>query len=137
MQARQDDDAHLARAYALIKAGANVDVQALSGLEDEPIMDNEHFAQFGQETPLHFAARLGNIKQVRLLLAHEANPALQTVSRRSEPKHMVDWPTDALMWPKKSFQRLVLEPHTGETPLNMAIRIGHERIAEVLRSHRA
>ena len=40
VQARKDDDAHLTRAYALIRAGANVNVLALSGLEDEPIMDN-------------------------------------------------------------------------------------------------
>ena len=78
---------------------------ALSSLEDEPIMDNEHFVQFGREAPLHFAARLGNIKQVRPLLKHGANPALQTVSRLSDPRRMIDWPTDvsALMWPKKSF----------------------------------
>ena len=53
-------------------------------------MDNEHFVQFGRETPLHFAARLGNIKQVRLLLTHGANPALQTVSRLSDPRRMID-----------------------------------------------
>lgn len=139
VQARHDDDTHLARAQALIQAGSNVNVQALSGLDDEPIMDNEHFVQFGRETPLHFAARLGNIRQVRLLLAHGANPALQTVSRLSDPRHMVDWPMDvaALMWPKKSFQQLVFEPYDGETPLDMAVREGHEHIAQVLRSHRA
>lgn len=139
VQARHDDDTHLARAQALIQAGSNVNVQALSGLDDAPIMDNEHFVQFGRETPLHFAARLGNIRQVRLLLAHGANPALQTVSRLSDPRHMVDWPMDvaALMWPKKSFQQLVFEPYDGETPLDMAVREGHEHIAQVLRSHRA
>lgn len=139
VQARHDDDTHLARAQALIQAGSNVNVQALSGLDDDPIMDNEHFVQFGRETPLHFAARLGNIRQVRLLLAHGANPALQTVSRLSDPRHMVDWPMDvaALMWPKKSFQQLVFEPYDGETPLDMAVREGHEHIAQVLRSHRA
>ena len=137
VQARHDDDTHLARAHALIQAGANVNVQALSGLEGEPIMDNEHFVQFGRETPLHFAARLGNVRQVRLLLAHGANPALKTVSRRSDPRHMVDWPMDvaALMWPKKSFQQLVFEPYDGETPLDMAIREGHAQVAQVLRSH--
>jgi len=114
-------------------------VQALSGLDDEPIMDNEHFVQFGRETPLHFAARLGNIRQVRLLLAHGANPALQTASRRSDPRHMIDWPMDvaALMWPKKSFQQLVFEAYDGETPLDMAIREGHAQVAQVLRSHMA
>ena len=139
VQARHDDDTHLARAHALIQAGANVNVQALSGLEGEPIMDNEHFVQFGRETPLHFAARLGNVRQVRLLLAHGANPALQTASRRSDPRHMIDWPMDvaALMWPKKSFQQLVFEPYDGETPLDMAVREGHEHIAQVLRSHMA
>jgi len=139
VQARHDDDTHLARAHALIQAGSNLNVQALSGLDDEPIMDNEHFVQFGRETPLHFAARLGNIRQVRLLLAHGANPALQTVSRLSDPRQMLDWPMDfaALMWPKKSFQQLVFEPYDGETPLDMAVREGHEHIAQVLRSHRA
>ena len=64
--------------------------RALSGLEDEPIMGNEHFVQPVQKTPLHFAARLGNIKQVHLLIAHGANPALQTVSRLSDPRRMID-----------------------------------------------
>ena len=40
VQSRHDDDTHLAQAYILIKAGANVNAQALSGLDDEPIMDN-------------------------------------------------------------------------------------------------
>ena len=138
VQARHDDDAHLARAHALIRAGANVSVQALSGLDEEPIMDNEHFVQFGRETPLHFAARLGNMRQVRLLLAHGADPTMRTVSNMVEPKQFVDWPTDvtALMWPKKTFQRLLFEPYDGETPLDMAVREGHDQIADALRSHR-
>jgi ankyrin repeat protein len=137
VQARHDDDAHLARAHALIRAGANVNVQALSGLDEEPIMDNEHFVQFGRETPLHFAARLGNIEQVRLLLAHGADPSLRTVSKMVEPKQFVDWPTDvsALMWPKSTFQQLVFAPYDGETPLEMAVRAGHDPIAEMLRAH--
>ena len=56
VQSRHDDDTHLAQAYILIKAGADVNAQALSGLDDEPIMDNEHFVEYGKETPLHFAA---------------------------------------------------------------------------------
>ncbi|MEE2725741.1 MAG: ankyrin repeat domain-containing protein [Candidatus Latescibacterota bacterium] len=99
-------------------------------------MDNEHFVQFVRETPLHFAARLNYIKQVRLLLAHGANPALQTLSRLSDLRRMVDWPTGVatLMWPKRSFQQLLFKPYDGETPLDMAIRERHEHIAEVLRS---
>lgn len=139
VQARHDDEAHLTRADALIRAGANVNVQALSGLDKEPIMDNEHFVQFGRETPLHFAARLGNIEQVRLLLAHGADPSLRTVSKMVEPKQFVDWPTDvtALMWPKSTFQQLVFAPYDGETPLDMAVREGHDQVAEMLRAHRS
>ena len=86
VQSRHDDDTYLAQAYILIKAGADVNAQALSGLDDEPIMDNEHFVEYGKETPLHFAARLGNLRMVRLLLDHGANPSLKTVSRMRHPK---------------------------------------------------
>ena len=36
VQSRDDDNTHLAQAYILIKAGANVNAQALSGLETNP-----------------------------------------------------------------------------------------------------
>ena len=90
VQSRHDDDTYLAQAYILVKAGTDVNAQALSGLDDEPIMDNEHFVQYGKETPLHFAARLGNLRMVRMLLDHGANPSLKTVSRRSEPKQFTE-----------------------------------------------
>ena len=134
VQARHDDDTHLARAYCLLKAGANVNVQALSGLDQEPIMDNEHFIKYGRETPLHFAARLGNIKQVRLLLAHGADPTIRTVSKIAEPIHLEDWSTEvtSLTWPLSEFKRLLFEPYDGETPLDMAAREGHTSIVQVL-----
>ena len=135
VQARHDDDTHLAQAYILIKAGANVNAQALSGLDDEPIMDNEHFVQYGKETPLHFAARLGNLRMVRLLLDHGANPSLKTVSRISNPKQFTEW-TDkvtSLVWPLREFKRVMFQPYKGKLPLDMALREGNTEIANILK----
>ena len=135
VQSRHDDDTHLAQAYILIKTGADVNAQALSGLEDEPIMDNEHFVQYGKETPLHFAARLGNQRMVRLLLDHGADPSLKTVSRMSEPKRFAEWTDEvtSLVWPLREFKRVLFQPYEGETPLDMALREGNTEIANILK----
>ena len=135
VQARHDDDTHLAQAYILIKAGANVNPQALSGLDDEPIMDNEHFVQYGKETPLHFAARLGNQRMVRLLLDHGADPSLRTVSRMSDPKQFAEWTAEvaSLVWPLREFKRVLFQPYEGETPLHMALREDNAEIANILK----
>ncbi len=135
VQARHDDDTHLAQAYILIKAGADVNPQALSGFDDEPIMDNEHVVQYGKETPLHFAARLGNQRMVRLLLDHGADPSLRTVSRMSDPKRFVEWTDEvtSLVWPLREFKRVLFQPYEGETPLDMALRQGNEEIANMLK----
>ena len=135
VQSRHDDDTHLAQAYILIKAGADVNPQALSGLDDEPIMDNEHFVQYGKETPLHFAARLGNQRMVRLLLDHGANPSLKTVSRMSEPKQFTKWRDEvtSLVWPLREFKGVLFQPYEGETPLDMALRETNEDIANILK----
>lgn len=135
VQSRHDDDTHLAQAYILIKAGADVNPQALSGLDDEPIMDNEHFVQYGKETPLHFAARLGNLRMVRMLLDHGAAPSLKTVSRISEPKQFAEWTDEvtSLVWPLREFKRVLFQPYEGETPLDMALREGNEEIANTLK----
>ena len=136
VQSRCDDDAHLAGAYCLIKAGANVNAQTQSGLDDEPIMDNEHFVRYGRETPLHFAARLGNPKQTLLLLSHGANTSLKSVSRMTDPKELGEWPGEvsSLLWPKTEFKRIAFEAYGGETPLEMALREGHEEVVQILRS---
>ena len=135
VQSRHDDDTHLAQAYILIKTGADVNAQALSGLDDEPIMDNEHFVQYGKETPLHFAARLGNLRMVRMLLDHGADPSLKTVSRRSEPKEFIEWTDEvtSLVWPLSEIRRVLFQPYEGETPLDMALREGNEEIANILK----
>lgn len=135
VQARHDDDTHLAQAYILIKAGADVNPQALSGFDDEPIMDNEHFVQYGKETPLHFAARLGNQRMVRLLLDHGADPSIKTVSRISNPKQFGEWTDEitSLVWPLREFKRVVFHPYEGETPLDIALREGNEEIANILK----
>ena len=135
VQARHDDDTHLAQAYILIKAGANVNAQALSGFDDEPIMDNEHFVQYGKETSLHFAARLGNQRMVRLLLDHGADPSLRTVSRMSEPKQFTEWTDEvtSLVWPLREIRRVLFQPYEGETPLDMALREGNAEIANTLK----
>ena len=135
VQARHDADTDLARAYALIKAGANVNAQALTGLDDAPIMANEHFVKYGWETPLHFAARLGNKRQVRLLLDHGADPSLKTVSRMIEPNQFAAWESDVttLIWGLPEYKRVLFEPYNGETPLEMAQRYGHREVAEILR----
>ena len=135
VQARHDDDTHLAQAYILIKTGANVNAQALSGFDDEPIMDNEHFVQYGKEAPLHFAARLGNQRMVRLLLDHGADPSLKTVSRMSEPKQSTEWTDEvtSLVWPLREFKRVLFHPYEGETPLDMALREGNAEIANMLK----
>ena len=135
VQSRHDDDTHLAQAYILIKAGANVNPQALSGLDDEPIMDNEHFVQYGKETPLHFASRLGNQRMVRLLLDHGADPSLRTVSRMGEPKQFAEWTDEvtSLVWPLREFKRVLFQLYEGETPLDMALREGNAEIANILK----
>ena len=135
VQSRHDDDTHLAQAYILIKAGADVNPQALSGLDDEPIMDNEHFVQYGKETPLHFAARLGNQRMVRLLLDQGADPSLKTVSRMSEPKQFAEWTDEvtSLVWPLREFKRVLFQPYEGETPLDMALREGNAEIVNILK----
>ncbi len=110
-QARHDDDRYLAQAYCLIGAGADVNARTLSGLGSEPIMDSGHFVRFGKETPLHFAARLGNISQVRLLLGSGADRNLKTVSRMAEPKRSTLWEGEVstLIWPLRHFRRVVYE----------------------------
>ena len=135
VQSRHDDDTHLAQAYILIKAGANVNPQALSGLDDEPIMDNEHFVQYGKETPLHSAARLGNQRMVRLLLDHGADPSLKTVSRMSDPQQFTEWTEEvtSLVWPLREFKRVLFQPYEGETPLDMALREGNTEITNILK----
>ncbi len=135
VQSRHDDNTHLAQAYILIKAGADVNPQVLSGLDDEPIMDNEHFVQYGKETPLHFAARLGNQRMVRLLLDHGADPSLRTVSRMSEPKQFTEWTDEvtSLVWPLREFKRVLFQPYEGETPLDMALREANAEIANILK----
>ena len=135
VQSRDDDNTHLAQAYILIKAGADVNAQALSGLDDEPIMDNEHFVQYGKETPLHFAARLGNLRMVRMLLDHGANPSLKTVSRISEPKEFAEWTGEvtSLVWPLREIKRVLFQPYEGETPLDMALREDNAEIANTLK----
>ena len=135
VQSRHDDDTHLAQAYILIKAGADVNPQALSGLDDEPIMDNEHFVQYGKETPLHFAARLGNRRMAQLLLDHGADPSLRTVSRMSEPKQFTEWTDEvrSLVWPLREFKRVLFQPYEGETPLDMALRENNAEIANILK----
>ena len=135
VQARQDDDTHLAQAYILIKAGADVNSQVLSGLDEGPIMDNEHFVQYGKETPLHFAARLGNQRMVRLLLDHGADPSLRTVSRMGDSKQFAEWTDEvaSLVWPLREFKRVLFQPYEGETPLDMALREGNQEIANILK----
>ena len=135
VQSRHDDDIHLAQAYILIEAGADVNAQVLSGLDDEPIMDNEHFVQYGKETPLHFAARLGNQRMVQMLLDHGADPSLKTVSRMSDPKRFVEWTDEvkSLVWPLREFKRVLFQLYEGETPLDMALREGNEKIVNTLK----
>ncbi len=130
VQARDENETHFARAYCLIQAGANVNGQALSGLDDEPIMNNEHFIEYGKETPLHFAARLGNPRQARLLLEHGADPTLKTVSRMKQPKETVPWEgeVEALTWPMTKHERVLFESYEGETALEMAEREGNEEV---------
>ncbi|HIN76550.1 MAG TPA: ankyrin repeat domain-containing protein [Rhodospirillales bacterium] len=136
VQSRHDDDTHLARAYSLIQAGADVNAQAWTGLDDEPIMENEHFITYGRETPLHFAARLGNPRQAQLLVDHGANPILKTVSRRIEPKIFSKWNKEVsfIPWPMKvtGFKRVMFEHSTGETPLEMAIRYNNHSVVKIL-----
>ena len=48
MQALHDADKELACTFMLIRAGANVNAQARTGLDDEPIMENEHGIRYGR-----------------------------------------------------------------------------------------
>ncbi len=133
MQALHDNDKELARTFMLIRAGANVNAQARTGLDDEPIMENEHGIRYGRETPLHSAARSGSKLQVRLLLDHGADASLRTVSRIVEPKQLTEWTGEvtSFLWPMTEFKRVLFEPYPGETPLEMAIRYGHDEVAAV------
>ena len=134
LQALHDSDKELACSFMLIRAGANVNAQARTGLDDEPIMENEHDIRYGRETPLHSAARSGSKLQVRLLLDHGADASLRTVSRIVEPKQLTEWTEEvtSFPWPMTEFKRLLFEPYSGETPLEMAIRYGHDEVAAVL-----
>ena len=133
MQALHDNDKELACTFMLIRAGANVNAQARTGLHDEPIMENEHGIRYGRETPLHSAARSGSKLQVRLLLDHGADASLKTVSRIVEPKQLTEWTEEvtSFLWPMTEFKRLLFEPYPGETPLEMAIRYGHDEVAAI------
>lgn len=135
MQALHDNDKELACSFMLIRAGADVNAQARTGLNDEPIMENEHGIRYGRETPLHSAARSGSKLQVRLLLDHGADPSLRTVSRIVEPKQLAEWTEDvsSFLWPMTEFKRVLFEPYPGETPLEMAIRYGHHDVAAILK----
>lgn len=134
MQALHDNDKELACTFMLIRAGANVNAQARTGLDDEPIMENEHGIRYGRETPLHSAARSGSKLQVRLLLDHGADASLRTVSRIVEPKQLTEWTEDvtSFLWLMTEFKRLLFEPYPGETPLEMATRYRHDEVAAVL-----
>ncbi len=134
LQALHDADKELACAFMLIRAGANVNAQARTGLDGEPIMENEHGIRYGRETPLHSAARSGSKLQVRLLLDHGADASLKTVSRIIEPKQLNEWTEEvtSFLWPMTEFKRVLFEPYAGETPLEMAIRYGHHEIAAIL-----
>lgn len=134
MQALHDADKELACTFMLIRAGANVNAQARTGLDDEPIMENEHGIRYGRETPLHSAARSGSKLQVRLLLDHGADASLRTVSRIVEPKQLTEWTEEvtSFLWPMTEFKRVLFEPYPGETPREMAIRYGHDEVAAVL-----
>ncbi|MDP6777993.1 MAG: ankyrin repeat domain-containing protein [Candidatus Latescibacteria bacterium] len=134
VQARDDNETHFARAYCLIKAGADVNAQALSGLDEEPIMNNEHFIEYGKETPLHFVARLGNPRLARLLLDQGADPTLKTVSRMKQPKETEPWEgeVEALTWPMTKHERVVFESYGGETALEMALREGNGEVAQMI-----
>ena len=134
MQALHDHDKELACTYMLIRAGADVNAQARTGLDDEPIMENEHGIRYGRETPLHSAARSGSKLQVRLLLDHGADASLRTVSRIVEPKRLAAWTEDvtSFLWPMTEFKRVLFEPYAGETPREMAIRYGHHEVAAIL-----
>ena len=133
MQALHDNDKELACTFMLIRAGANVNAQARTGLDDEPIMENEHGIRYGRETPLHSAARSGSKLQVRLLLDHGADASLRTVSRIVESKQPTEWigEVTSFLWPMTEFKRVLFEPYQGETPREMASRYGHHEIAAI------
>ena len=135
MQASHDNDKELACTYMLIRAGADVNAQARTGLDDEPIMENEHGIRYGRKTPLHSAARSGSKLQVSLLLDHGADASLKTVIRIVEPKQLAEWTGDvtSFLWPMTEFKRVLFEPYPGETPREMAIRYGHHEIAAILK----
>lgn len=134
MQALHDNDKELACSFMLIRAGADVNAQARTGLDDEPIMENEHGIRYGRETPLHSAARSGSKLQVRLLLDHGVDASLRTVSRIVEPKQLAEWKGEvtSFLWPMTEFKRVLFEPYPGETPRKMAIRYEHHEIAEII-----
>jgi ankyrin repeat protein len=69
------------------------------------------------DTPLHLAARKGDVAIVRILLAHGADVEWRNAERRS--------------WLAKS------GPGSGLTPLGVAVKEGHKEVADLLRQHGA
>jgi len=118
------------RVLAAIHAGADVNIRTNSGLDDEPMIDAG--PELGGVTPLHVAARAGNAAMIGLLLRHGADATLRTLTRRTDPEHMAPWPHDGFLWWSKDPQRFAFRVYKGETPMQLALRFGHDECSTLL-----
>jgi|GEM_PF-902744 ankyrin repeat protein len=124
------DGTQIMRVFSAIRSGADVNILTHSGLDDEPMIDAG--PELGGQTPLHIAARAGNLPMVRLLLRQGADPTIRTLSRRTDPKQMTPWPEDGFLWWSRDPQRFWYEAYDGETPADLALKFGHDRCAALL-----
>ena len=64
------------------------------------------------------------------------DPTLKTVSRMREPKETVAWEgaVTELVWPVRKHERTLFEAYEGETPMDMAKRLGHEEVCRITES---
>ena len=117
---RSKGEESLAITRQLIKHGADVNAKSYSGFDEERTRHDgyNHDVEHGHETPLHWAARKGNVSLVQLLLDHGADPDARTTSVRTNERD-----ENGFYWFKTG---------GGETPRDWAFQSGDEATIRLL-----